>query len=162
MPNPPYVYSCRLTDRFDRRNLEEPFPGLAFLALCQQLQPLFLTHHSQRIELLVERNGPTANLASPLTTSKRYPELILMAISFLDSAPPVRYASAFLSLSPLSRSSSQTETKVLQLGGRVGLVPGRHTPFKATSAARVHLDPESNGEGESCSNSWGIAGLQLF
>src|SRR6202047_2624403 len=51
-------YGC--PDRTDRRNLAELFPGLVFLGLCQQLPPHFLTHRSQRIELLVVKLGSPA------------------------------------------------------------------------------------------------------
>src|SRR2546429_3110843 len=51
-------------DRTDRGNLAEPFPGLVFLALRQQLPPHFLTHHPQRIELLIVKLRPPADRKS--------------------------------------------------------------------------------------------------
>ena len=61
--------NCALGFPTDRRNLAEPFPGLVFLALRQQLPPHFLTHRPQRIELLVGKLGPPAH--SPLTDLPR-------------------------------------------------------------------------------------------
>jgi hypothetical protein len=46
-------------------------------------------------------------------TAPSYLELILTVVSFLDSAAPVRYALAFLALSPLFQASSKMERKVL-------------------------------------------------
>src|SRR6266436_4397200 len=63
-------------DRTDRGNLAEPFPGLVFLALRQQLPPHFLTYRPQRIELLVVKLSPPAHsrfadLPEPLGTMAR-------------------------------------------------------------------------------------------
>src|SRR6267154_4206071 len=63
-------------DRTDRGDLAEQFPRLVFLALRQQLPPHFLTHRSQRIELLVIKLGPPAHsrftdLPKPLDTMAR-------------------------------------------------------------------------------------------
>jgi len=48
----------RRPDRTNRGNLTEPFPGLLFLALGEQISAHFLAHHSQCIELLVIKFSP--------------------------------------------------------------------------------------------------------
>src|SRR5207237_537976 len=68
-------------DRTDRGNLAKPFPGLVFLALRQQLPPHFLTHHPQRIELLIVKLRPPAHsrfadLPEPLGTMARCIDLL--------------------------------------------------------------------------------------
>ena len=68
-------------DRTDRRNLAEPFPGLVFLALREQLPPHFLTQRPQRIELLVVKLRPPAHsrfrdLPEPLGTMARCIDLL--------------------------------------------------------------------------------------
>src|ERR1700730_16917828 len=68
-------------DRTDRRNLAEPFPGLVFLALREQIPPHLLPHRAQRIELLVVKLRPPAHsrfrdLPEPFGTMPRCIDLL--------------------------------------------------------------------------------------
>src|SRR5262249_24522227 len=61
----------RRPDRTNRGNLAEPFPGLLFLTLGEQISAHFLAQRSQCIELLVIKFSPPAHpefvdLAEPL------------------------------------------------------------------------------------------------
>src|SRR5215813_3041435 len=61
----------RRPHRPKRRDLTEPFPGLLFLALAEQIPPNSLAQYSQCFELLVITFSPPANprfgdLAEPL------------------------------------------------------------------------------------------------
>jgi hypothetical protein len=47
--------------RPNRANRREPFPGLLFLTLSQQISSHFLAQHPQRIELLVMQFRPPAH-----------------------------------------------------------------------------------------------------
>src|SRR5262249_17566024 len=63
----------RRPDGTDRRNMAEPFPGLLFLALDEQIPPYSLAQHSQGIQLLVIKFSSSAysglvDLGNPLGT----------------------------------------------------------------------------------------------
>src|SRR5271169_3965803 len=49
------------TNRANRGNLAEAFPGLMLLAFCQQISPNFLAQEPQRIQLLVVKLRPPAH-----------------------------------------------------------------------------------------------------